>query len=247
MDTKAVLDEMIEKYRGLVSQRYDFNSLEEKFILDECITPELTEKVKDYFLNYIYPSKEDREILNKAFDDLDHHIKNPSHILKLLGDAPGIMLKFGWQFPKALRAGFQTLKSFKAASRFEKDLVKLAKKKKAKLPISDAKFEEIIAELPQEDLREFIDDMEDLLTSLTDSKLLKRTTEILKELKLKMEDDKDFYSEEEIEALQIGIDILENGYLLFDRMSEAEKSEMIKLIMQAEYHFIDELNEKYHG
>lgn len=246
MDKKEVLDEMIEKYRELVSLRYDFDSLEEKFILDECVTRELTEKVKAYFLNYIYPSKEDREVLNKAFDDLDHHIKNPGHILKLLGDAPGIMLKFGWQFPKALKAGFQTLKSFKAASRFEKDLVHLAKKKKAKPPISDAKFEEIIADLPEGDLREFIDDMEDLLTSLTDSKLLKRTTEILKELKSKMKKESDFYSDEEIEALQIGIDILENGYLLFDNMSENEKSEMIQLIMQAENHFIDELHEKYH-
>ena len=88
--------------------------------------------------------------------------------------------------------------------------------------------------------------MEDLLTSLTDSKLLKRTTEILKELKSKMEKEKAFYSDEEIDALQIGIDILENGYLLFEKMNNHEKDEMIQLIMQAENHFIDELNEKYH-
>jgi len=246
MNTKAVLDEMIEKYRELVSLRYDYDSLNEKFDLNPRVSKELTDKVKNYFLNYIYPSKEDREVLNKAFDDLDHHIKNPSHILKLLGDAPGIMLKFGWQFPKALRAGFQTLKSFKAASRFEKDLVHIAKKKKIKLPITDKVFEEIIAELPEEDLREFINDMEDLLTSLTDSKLLKRTTEILKELKSKMEKEKAFYSDEEIDALQIGIDILENGYLLFEKMNNHEKNEMIQLIMQAENQFIDELNGKYH-
>lgn len=244
MKKKELLDEMIEKYRILVAERYEFEALEERFILDESVTPELTDKVKAYFLNYIYPSKEQREILNMAFDDLDKHIKNPTHLLKLLGDAPGIILKFGWQFPKALKAGFQTLKSFKSASKFEKELVRIAKKKKAQLPISNQLFEEIIADLPRHELIEFIDEMEDLLTSLTDSKLLKKTTEILNELVGKMEDD-NFYSEEEIDAMKIGIDILDNGYHLFDNMSKAEKREMIELIIKAENHFIEELEEKY--
>ena len=71
MEKKILLDEMIEKYRVLVSERYEFDSLEAKFILDESVTPELTDKVKSYFLNYIYPSKDQREILNKAFDDFN--------------------------------------------------------------------------------------------------------------------------------------------------------------------------------
>ena len=246
MKKKALLDEMIEQYRILVAERYEFESLEEKFILDESVTPELTNKVKSYFLNYIYPSKDQREILNKSFDDLDHHIKNPSHLLKLVGDAPGIIIKFGWQFPKALKAGFQTLKSFKAASKFEKKLVSIAKDKKVKLPINAKLFEEIIADLPREELKEFIGEMEDLLTSLTDSKLLKKTTNILKELVRKMEEQDKFFSKEEVGAMKISIDILENGYHLFDNMSSAEKREMIVLIIKAENHFLEELDEKYH-
>jgi hypothetical protein len=246
MEKKVLLDEMIEKYRVLVSERYEFDSLEAKFILDESVTPELINKVKLYFLDYIYPSKDQREILNDAFDDLDKHIKNPGQLLKLLGDAPGIIFNFGWQFPKALKAGFQALKSFKAASRFEKELVAIAKKKKVKLPISDELFEEILADLPQDELRDFISEMEDLLSALTDSKLLKKTTAILTELIKKMNEQKDFFSDEEINALKIGIDILDNGYNLFDNMSEAEKREMIELIIKAENDFLEDLDEKYH-
>lgn len=245
MKNQELQHELIENYRKLVAERYDFNSLQAKFILDESVTPELTGKVKDYFLQYIYPSKHQREILNKAFEDLDRHIKNPTHLLKLLGDAPGIIFKFGWQFPKAIKAGMQSLKSFKSASKFEKDLVRIAKKKKATIPISPIQFEQIIAALPKDELREFIEEFEDLLSSLTDSKLLKKTTEILKELVEKMEEQSTFYSEEEIAAMKIGIAILENGYHLFDDMSSAEKEEMIILIMKAENHFIDELEEKY--
>jgi hypothetical protein len=246
MEKYKLRHELIDNYRKLVAERYDFNSLQAKFVLDESVTPELTEKVKAYFLNYIYPSNDQREILNRAFENLDKHIKNPVHLLRLLGDAPGIIIKFGWQFPKAIKAGMQTLKSFKSASKFEKDLVKIAKKRKASIPIAMQKFEEIIADLPQDELRNFIEEFEDLLTSLTDSKLLKRTTEILNELVAKMENQHEFYSKEEVSAMKIGIDILENGYQLFDNMSSAEKEEMIALIMKAENYFIDELEEKYH-
>ena len=246
MKKKVLLDEMIEKYRLLVSQRYEFDSLEAKFILDESVTPELIDKVKAYFLDYIYPPKDQREILKDAFDDLDKHIKNPGQLLKLLGDAPGIIFNFGWQFPKALKAGVRALKSFKAASRFENELVAIAKKKKVKLPISDELFEEILADLPQDELRDFIDEMEDLLSALTDSKLLRKTTAILTELVQKMNEQKDFFSKEEINALKIGIDILDNGYHLFDNMSEAEKREMIVLIIKAENDFLEELENKYH-
>jgi hypothetical protein len=246
MKKEDLLNELIENYRELVAERYEFKSLQSKFILDESVTQELTDKVKTYFLNYIYPSKDQREILNKAFQDLDKHMKNPSHLLKLVGDAPVIIFKFGWQFPKAIRAGMQTLKSFKAATKFEKDLLKIARKKGAKSPIGAKLFEEIIADLPQDELRDFIDEFEDLLTSLTDSNLLKKTTEILKELVSNMKDQDKFYSSEEVAAMRIGIDILENGYHLFDNMSAAEKEEMIELIMKAEHHFIQELDEKYH-
>lgn len=238
-------DELIEKYRDLVAARYDYDNLEAQFILDESVTPELTEKVKTYFLSYIYPSKEKRRILNKAFADLDKHIKNPTHLLKLLGDAPGILLKFGWQFPKAIKAGMQTLKSFKTASKFEEDLFETALAHEVSLPISDEEFEAIIADLDEDELREFIEEFEDLLTSLTDTKLLEKTTEILNDLIRKMEKQSDFFSQEEVAAMKIGNDILYNGYHLFDNMSSAEKKEMIRLIMQAENHFIDELLEKY--
>ena len=245
MKKETLLNELIENYRNLIINRYDFKKLEQQFILDESVTEELTEKVKAYFLNYIYPSPEQRAILNKAFEDLDKHLKNPTHLLKLIGDAPSIIIKFGWQFPKALKAGFQVLKSFNKASKFENDLVRIAKELKVTSPISEDDFELIIANLAEDELKDFIDDFEDLLTSLTDSKLLKKTTEILHELVLKMEDEKKFYSKEEIDAIKIGIDILENGYHLFDNMSNAEKREMITLIMKAENQFIIELNEKY--
>ena len=88
--------------------------------------------------------------------------------------------------------------------------------------------------------------MEDLLSALTDSKLLKKTTAILTELIKKMNEQKDFFSDEEINALKIGIDILDNGYNLFDNMSEAEKREMIELIIKAENDSLEDLDEKYH-
>lgn len=245
MKKEELLNELIENYRFLISERYDFKKLESQFILDESVTKELTDKVRNYFLEYVYPTPSQRELLNKAFNDLDKHIKNPSYLLKLVGDAPAIIMKFGWQFPKAIKAGFQILKSFNKATKLENDLVKIAKKLKVESPITQDDFELIIANLAEDELRAFITEFEDLLNSLTDSKLLRKTTDILNELVVKMEEDKKYYSKEETDAIRIGIDILENGYQLFDNMSNAEKREMITLIIKAENQFIIDLNEKY--
>lgn len=247
MNKEALVNELINKYRDLVSDRYEYEKLESQFVLDESVTKELTDKVKTYFLEYIYPTPEQRKILNIAFENLDKHIKNPTHLLKLLGDAPAIIIKFGWQFPKAIKAGFQSLKSFKKASKFENDLVRIAEELKIKLPISYNDFEQIMANLSADELKEFISDFEGLFSSLTDSKLLQKTTEILKQLVKKMEAEKKFYSTEEIEAIKIGIGILENGYHLFDNMSKAEKKEMVSLIMKAENQFLIDLRVKYNN
>ena len=245
MKNKALLDELIVRYRDLVALRYDFDNLQANFVLDESVNKDLVDRVKAYFLEYVYPTPAEREILNKAFNDLDRHIKNPSHLLKLIGDAPAVLLKFGWHFPKALKAGFQILKSFKAASNLEKDLLEISLKKEVKLPLSAKVFEEIIAALPQDELKEFIEDFENLLSALTDTKLLKKTSEILQELIYRMKEESSFYSEEEVEAMQIGLDILQNGYLLFAQMSDAEKREMIDLIIKAESKFLEDLAFKY--
>jgi len=246
MKKDTLFNEIIDNYRILVAKRYDFKTLESQFILDESVTEELTNKVKAYFLDYIYPSAQQREIIDTAFENLDKHIKNPSHLLKLIGDAPGIIIKFGWQFPKALKAGFQVLKSYKKASKFENELIEIADDLDIESPISFDDFELIVANLDKDDLKDFVADFEDLLSSLTDSKLLKKTTDILNELVIKMENQPKFYSKKETDAIKIGIEILENGYLLFDNMSNAEKREMITLIMNAENLFIEELDEKYH-
>ena len=99
--------------------------------------------------------------------------------------------------------------------------------------------------LSEDELREFIDDFEGLFNSLTDIKLLEKTTKILKELVVKMETENKFFSKEEIAAIKIGIGILENGYHLFDNMSDAEKKEMVSLIMKAEHQFVIDLRKKY--
>lgn len=247
MTKNHLIDELILRYRDLVEARYQFDNLEEAFILDESITKELVDKVRAYFLNYVYPTPAQRKVLNQAFEDLDKHIKNPSHLLKLLGDAPGIVLKFGWQFPKAIKTGFHVLKSFKSASKFESELLQIAEEMQLVVPISSETFEEIISKLSKDELQEFINDFEFLLSSLMDSDLLKKTTDILKTLVLQMKKTPNFYSQEEIAAMNIGIDILENGYHLFDNMSNAEKREMIELIIKAESKFLEEIVSNYHS
>lgn len=225
----------------MVNDRYEYKYLKKNYQLDESITKELTDEVRLYFLNYVYPDASQREMLNKAFTDLDKHIKNPLHILKLVGDASGLILKFGFQFPKALKAGLQTLNSFKTARELETELSKNAENLKLKYPISQEDVKLLISKIQQKKLEKFIDSFQDLLNSLTDTKLLKKTIEIMDLLIEKMKLQKGFFSADEIKAIDLGKNILEAGYSIFKNLSEKQKKLMIELILNNERNFIKSL------
>ncbi|MCB0538292.1 MAG: hypothetical protein KDE33_12285 [Bacteroidetes bacterium] len=240
---KKLLDNIIDNYRQMVNNRYEYDYLKNNYELDSSITKELTDEVKLYFLNYVYPDADQRDMLNKAFSDLDKHIKNPLHILKLVGDASGLILKFGFQFPKALKAGLQTLNSFKTARELETELSKNAEKLKLKYPIEIKDVEHLISKIEPKKLENFIDSFDDLLSSLTDTKLLKKTIEIMDALTAKMKLQKDFFSPDEIKAIDLGKNILEAGYSIFKNLDENQKKIMIELILTNERNFISNLQD----
>ena len=51
---------LIDIYRDLVAERYAFDNLERHFDLPETVTPDKVARIRDYFLNYIYPDGETR-------------------------------------------------------------------------------------------------------------------------------------------------------------------------------------------
>lgn len=232
---------LIEAHRQLVSKRYVYSNLIDIMDLPQEVTEEKVMAVRSYFLGFIYPEYNMRQKINAAFDNLDKHFKNPSHLLDLIGNGAAMAFKFGFQFPQALRAGLRSLDSFKSAQNFERALYKVAQNKKVTIPVTNEEYESLFASLQKKQLLEFIGSFEDLLESLTNTKLLKKTVAIIKDLIENMKAKPEIYDKQDIEGIAIGVEILENGYYLFKDMNEREKQIMTRVIIDTEKYYLEKI------
>ena len=241
MSHQLLANHLIEQYRRLVGQRYRYKPLQEKFGLPATVREDKVDAIREYFLDYIYPDSATRSILNAAFEHLDDHFKNPGHLIQLVGDASGVLFKFGFQFPKALKAGMNALSSFKAASKFEQGLLDAAIMQDMVPPITEDQFLQLIATLPKKQVTDFIGDLDDLLSALMDIPLMEKTVGILEELLLQMRKHPKVYTALDIKGMEIGKSILDEGVKLFRTMPKSERHAMIELIVKAETYFISEI------
>lgn len=245
MKSQSLSDNLIEVYRQLVNERYQYNALKNVVVLDDFITENRVKQVRYYFLNYIYPNANSRQKINEAFDNLDNHFKNPTHLLHIIGSGASMVFKFGFQFPQALKAGLTSLESFKSAQAFEKSLLDAAIKQKLQTPISVYDFEKLISTLSKKQLQNFIQSFDDLLSSLTNTDLTKKTVAIINDLIEKMKLHPEIYSKKDLDGIKMGVDILDAGYHLFSDMNNEEKKALTKIIIKVENFHLERIFAKH--
>jgi hypothetical protein len=237
---------LINKYRALVAERYDYKNIKKNLKLPENITPEIVETLRQYFLSNLYPEPAQREKLDAAFSELENYVTNPLKVWDLLGNITSAIFKFGFQFPAAIKAGLISLEAYTSANHFENTLTAAAIQKKLTLPVSDKQFYDCLIAIPKKDLYKFISQLEQLFASFTDTGLLRKTISIMEDVIAKMKAKKDMYSASEIEAIELGLDIMRKGYDLFIQYDDDMKKEVLQLITDSEKKFIDSLyNGKY--
>lgn len=227
-------EEIIETLRITVNERYQYKNIKNIVSPDPFITKERVDDLRNFFLHYIYPDREARRALNNAFDNLDKHFKNPSHLLDLMGSGFSMAFKLGFSFPKALRTAMHTLESFKVATQFEEILYTVAKRKGLKPPISVEEFDMLIRSLPRNRVEAFIESSEELFRLLTHIPLLKKGIDVIGELIEKMKKKPDIYDQTDIAGITTGYNILHAGYQLFKNMSEHEKNVIVDLVITVE-------------
>jgi hypothetical protein len=229
---------LIEKYREFITKRYDYDVLKNTEDVPEEMTREIVDSLREYFLQYLYPKPEFREKLDEAFEQLSNYVSQPAKVWGLMGNLAVAIIKFGTQFPAALRAGLVALESHTAAKRFEKDLMECAKAHKFKTPFTDKQFLECIKSIPQPRMERFINELGHLFTSFTNSKLLGKTILIMKDVLERMKKRSDLYGPEEVEAIRLGIEVMQNGYDLFSTYDDSLKKKIVAYIIDSERRFI---------
>lgn len=235
---------IINKFREMVEQRYNYEDLKKRFTLPPQITEEIIREIHNYFLSSIYPPAEKRKELEEAFKNLAHYVRQPRKIWGLFGDMARAIFKFGRHFFQALKAGMDSLDTFVGAKNFEYSMAQIANKNGIKPPMTDEDFEDCLYQLPRHDVEKFIHEVKNLFGAMVNTALLKKTLDILDHVIQTMEKHPNVYPKEDVDGIRLGKGLLEEGHRIFSKYDEPTKKAIVDFIYQNELWFIDHVYKK---
>lgn len=241
MKRSSIKKEVINGYRANIFERYQFEYLKSAYDIPDFVDEALVEKVRAFFLEYVYPDAAQREELDEAFQSLDHFIKEPGKLLRILMDATGLLLRYGRHLPSIFKTGLQALQSFRKASLFEQSLIDSAKRQALQPPYDSDEIESLIRSLPYKDVKDFIHEHDVLFDALIDVPLMERILKIMDTLVSKMKKRKNIYAATDIEGIETGKDLLAAGLDLVKEVGPSRADELISFIKKIETDTIEKI------
>ena len=239
---KALKNELIVKYRQSIAERYDFDKLKDDPKLPKGFTRETINELRDFFLDNLYSAPKKREKLDAAFTQLETYVAHPSKIWGLLGNMVSAIFEFGTHFPAAIKIGLASLRTHTSARQFEEMLLQGAHDKGYTAPMTDEQFYDAMATIPTENLHSFVNDLVELFGAITDEVMLQKTISILNGVLGRMKEKKNLYGSADIDAIQLGVDILTEGDKLLGKLTPKMKKDLINYVSQLELQFIESLH-----
>ncbi|MBI1288512.1 MAG: hypothetical protein GC178_13155 [Flavobacteriales bacterium] len=238
---EEILDGVIIGFRNLVKDRYQYDKISSKYDIPASFDEDRMIRYRDFFLEQMYPLPEKRALLNEAFNSLDNYLTHPDKLLRILFDSAAIVLRHGRSIPKLMGAGIKGFKSFRQATDFEAKLVWKAKKSGKLPPYSNDDINSFIKALRRKDIDAFIENVRDLLEVLYDRPLVREVIQITQELIARMKKSRGRYSATEIAGLEVGLNMLVEGNMLFDELSADDQLRIFDIIIAIEVDVLEEL------
>lgn len=227
---------VITFYRDELRDRYQVNNVK-RFVPFQGIAAHHIDALREYFLENIYPSPEERLKLDLAFDHLGSVLLSPRRMQPLMTTALTSFWRFGRQFPAAVNAARHTFDAYRETRKLEEYM--LSNAEKIDLKKVDARKREVmltlIADVPERDVVRLIDDIMNLFRTLSNIRLLRTTVEMLDHFIEVMVKRPELYSEADIAGISLGRQVVSGGLNLFERMKPEELPRVVDGIRLVEY------------
>lgn len=238
-----VRERVVAFFRHELEHRYRLTELgENEEIRREDLLDGLTQqdldRIKDFFLDVMYPPPEERQRWDQALKTLGDMLTDPGNLVSLFPSVPRIALRYGMVFPEALRAGRDVLRAYHTSTELEAELVAQIR---AERPGAEAsEIEAMTAEqlrgayagVSLDKARRLVGEVRRVVEHGKRRRLMEATREILSELKrhsrserrsqavayvvsvvTQVEEIAEQYREDQIEKLVRIAEIVENDYL----------------------------------
>lgn len=244
INSELVIDKIIELYRELIDERYQFEKIKATQVLSPEISSEMVASIRSFFLEEVYPNYQKRKEIELAFHTLSSYVNQPKKALGLFGSVTGALFIFGRHLPAAINAGIVTLQSFLDARKLEHAILANAAKLNLQENIQQEDVLQCIAMLPRPDLEKFIADSKNMFRLMSDTILLEKTIKIIDMVISKMKSRTKIYPPEDVQGIQLGKNILTSGLQIFKNYPDKVKDELAQIIYQTEMNFVAQLHQK---
>lgn len=242
---EKILNDIIIGYRKWIDERYRYESLSKKYDLPDSIDEAKVEQLRSFFLDNIYPDIEKRKELNEAFESLDEYVKNPRKLFTLISASARLLFRYGRDLPKILSAAIKTLRSFRAANLFEKELANIAREANEKPPYTIDQMKTFISALPESDVTNFINSTESLFqTFIKNQKLVGKIKALVTDLVKKMKERSDLFSPKEISGIELGLELITKGDEMLTSLSSVDKDYILDMVVKIEKGIMGEIFKK---
>jgi hypothetical protein len=242
---EAFVKYLIDVYRQLISDRYQYESLKKAGVLSDKIDKKIVDSIRTFFLNDVYPDFEKRKHIEEAFETLGSYVTQPAKALGLFGSVTSAIFMFGRHLPAAINAGIVTLQSFVDARHLEEKFIYAAKENFSNVEFTTEEMKQCIVQIPKADLEKFINDVKEMFLLMSNVELLEKTIRIMDMVIDKMKSKPKLYSKQEVEGIVLGRNILVNGLKLFKNYPDSLKKEIAETIYRVEMSYADELYSTY--
>ena len=243
INIESARNEIINKSRELIIERYDYDYLLQRFELSDRIPEEAIADIRNYFLNNLYPDPDQRKKLEDAFGNLGTYMHEPKKVLGLFGNITKAVFKFGMDFRKVFGVGLNALKAFKVTTRFEQIIKDTIENKNLELPIEMGIYKSSLTEIPKSDVESYTVSVLEIFETMVDERILSKTLGILDNIIATMKKKSKLYPKKDVEGLSLGRDMLVDALSVFSKYDTKTKKEIISLIQKNEKDFLDELYE----
>ena len=226
---------VISMYRAELKRRYTPDHIH-GYDAYGAISKESIQRMASFFLSSVYPPPAERAKRDAAFEDMGAVLRSPRKMWPLFGTAVSSVWKLGRQLPAALRTGWTTLELYLESSRMEEDLARVA----TDLGLGPSQianrevFANLIASVPAADVEDFRTDILKLFRALANSALLETSISVMQHSRDIMEKHADRYTERELAGLELGINMLTQGYELFSSLAADEVALILEGIERIE-------------
>jgi hypothetical protein len=202
----------------------------------KTISTEKIEELIEYFLVLLYPPIEERRRLDLAFQSLSGFVHSPSKLWGILGSIGSAIWSLGRDLGGAFRAGMAALQSYVNAHKLEHELYLHA------IPIWNSghsiknidDLEYLMKNISPETADEFREEIVLLFKCLGDRNLLLKIISIMEKILKTMKQKPSLYHKPDIDGIEIGLNILNRGFVMFEKLSKEEIQNIILTIDSVE-------------